>query len=100
METPQGGPLSPLLSNILLDKFDKELERKKLLFVRYADDVMILAKSMREGQKILSEVTEYLEGKLKLKVNRKKSKVAEIKDCVYLGFTIKGIKIRWSEEIL
>ena len=96
--TPQGGPLSPLLSNILLDKFDKELERKNLPFARYADDVIILAKSLREGQQILSEVTSYLEGKLKLKVNREKSKVAEIKDCTFLGFTIKGTKIRWSEK--
>lgn len=96
--TPQGGPLSPLLSNILLDKFDKELERKKLLFVRYADDVLIMAKSMDEGRQILSEVTCYLEGKLKLKVNREKSKVVEIKDCTFLGFTIKGTKIRWSER--
>jgi RNA-directed DNA polymerase len=96
--TPQGGPLSPLLSNILLDKFDKELERKKSPFARYADDVIILAKSMREGHQILSEVTSYLEGKLKLKVNRDKSKVAEIKDCTFLGFTIKGTKIRWSER--
>lgn len=96
--TPQGGPLSPLLSNILLDKFDKELERKNLPFARYADDVIILAKSMREGQHILSEVTSYLEGKLKLKVNREKSKVSEIKDCTFLGFTIKGTKIRWSEN--
>ncbi len=96
--TPQGGPLSPLLSNILLDKFDKELEKKELPFVRYADDVIILAKSMEEGIKILSAVTIYLEGKLKLKVNREKSKVAKIGDCTFLGFTMKGKKIQWSAK--
>ena len=96
--TPQGGPLSPLFSNILLDKFDKELEKKELPFVRYADDVIILAKSMKEGLQILSEVTDYLEGKLKLKVNKEKSTVTEIKDSIYLGFTFKGKKIRWSER--
>ena len=87
--TPQGGPLSPLFSNIILDKFDKELEKKGLPFVRYADDVIILARSMSEGLQILSEVTDYLEGKLKLKVNKEKSTVTEIKDSVYLGFTYK-----------
>ncbi len=96
--TPQGGPLSPLLSNILLDKFDKDLERKKLPFVRYADDVLIMAKTMDEGKQILSDITLYLEGKLKLKVNRDKSKVVKIKDCTFLGFTFKGSKIKWSER--
>ena len=96
--TPQGGPLSPLLSNILLDKLDKKLEEEKIPFARYADDMIILAKSLSKGKQIFVDVTEYLENKLKLKVNKEKSKVAQIKECTFLGFIIKGTKIRWSER--
>lgn len=96
--TPQGGPLSPLLSNILLDNFDKELERRKLRFVRYADDAIIMAKRLCDGQSILDEVSDYLNLKLKLVVNQKKSKVGKITECSFLGFMFKGKKIRWTES--
>ncbi len=96
--TPQGGPLSPLLSNILLDQFDKELERRKLLFSRYADDAIILVRNQHEGSRLLSEVSSFLSRKLKLIVNEEKSKVAPIRDCSFLGFTFIGGKIRWTEK--
>jgi len=96
--TPQGGPLSPLLSNILLDQFDKELERRNPRFARYADDAIILTSKVCDGKTILSEVTVFLGRKLKLVVNQKKSKVAKITECSFLGFTFKGKKIRWTEQ--
>jgi len=73
--TPQGGPLSPLLANILLDDLDKELERRGLKFVRYADDCNIFVASKRAGERVMESVTRFVEGKLKLKVNRDKSAV-------------------------
>lgn len=96
--TPQGGPLSPLLSNILLDNFDKELERRDLRFARYADDAVIVSKSMCDGEIILADISNYLSKKLKLIVNQKKSKVCKITECSFLGFTFKGKKIRWTES--
>jgi RNA-directed DNA polymerase len=88
---PQGSPLSPLLSNILLDDFDKELERRQHRFARYADDSIILVKSQRAGQRVMAGITRYL-GKLKVKVNTDKSKVVRVQDCSFLGFTFKGGK--------
>jgi RNA-directed DNA polymerase len=73
--TPQGGPLSPLLSNIMLDDLDKELERRGLSFVRYADDCNIYVKSPRAAERVMKGVTEYIEKKLKLKVNHDKSEI-------------------------
>jgi len=73
--TPQGGPLSPLLSNILLDDLDKELERRGHAFCRYADDCTIYVQSQRAGERVMESLTRFLEGKLKLKVNREKSTV-------------------------
>ncbi|MEG2933531.1 MAG: group II intron reverse transcriptase/maturase, partial [Gordonibacter sp.] len=73
--TPQGGPLSPLLSNIYLDVFDKELERRGLGFVRYADDVNIYVKSRRAGYRVMDSATKFLETKLRLTVNPEKSEV-------------------------
>ncbi len=96
--TPQGGPLSPLLSNILLDQFDRELERRNLRFARYADDIIILVRRLCDGKTILSEITMFLDRKLKLVVNQKKSKVAKVAECNFLGFTFKGKKIRWTES--
>lgn len=75
MGTPQGGPLSPLLSNIMLDDLDKELERRGLAFVRYADDCNIYVKSPRAAERVMRGVTEFIEKKLKLKVNHEKSEV-------------------------
>jgi RNA-directed DNA polymerase len=91
MGVPQGGPLSPLLSNILLDDLDKELERRKHRFARYADDCVILVKSERAGHRVMAGITRYL-GKLKVKVNTDKSNVVRVQDCSFLGFTFKGKK--------
>ena len=96
--TPQGGPLSPLLANSLLDDLDKELERRGHRFVRYADDLLILVKSIRAGTRVKASVTRFLTGKLKLVVNEHKSRVAKINDCTFLGFTFRGKKLRWSER--
>jgi RNA-directed DNA polymerase len=83
--TPQGSPLSPLLSNIVLDELDKELEKRGLHFVRYADDCIILVKSRRAGQRVMRSVTRFITRKLKLKVNEAKSRVAEAWYIKYLG---------------
>ena len=96
--TPQGGPLSPLLANILLDDLDKELERRGHRFVRYADDLLILVKSPRAGARVMASVTRFLTGKLKLVVNEHKSRVVKTNDCTFLGFTFRGKKLRWSDR--
>jgi len=75
---PQGGPLSPLLSNIMLNDLDKELDRRGLAYVRYADDVQIYVGSVRAGEKAFANITEFLECKLKLKVNKEKSSINRI----------------------
>ena len=74
--TPQGGPLSPLLSNLVLDELDRELERRGLRFVRYADDCNIYVRSERAGQRVMESITRFITQKLKLKVNEAKSAVA------------------------
>lgn len=74
--TPQGSPLSPLLSNIILDELDRELGRRGLSFVRYADDCSIYVKSEKSAHRVLASITRYIEKELKLKVNREKSKVS------------------------
>ncbi|RPJ55118.1 MAG: group II intron reverse transcriptase/maturase [Dehalococcoidia bacterium] len=84
---PQGGPLSPLLANLLLDKLDKELERRGHSFVRYADDCNIYVRSARSGRRVMIGVTEYLRRKLKLEVNETKSAVDRPWKRVFLGFT-------------
>lgn len=94
--TPQGGPLSPLLANILLDDLDRELERRGHRFVRYADDLLVLVKSVRAGQRVMASLTAYLGRKLKLPVNEHKSRVAPIGQCSFLGFTFHRGKLRWS----
>lgn len=83
---PQGGPLSPILSNIYLDKFDKELEQRGLHFVRYADDCIILVKSEMSADRVMKSVTSWLERKLFLKVNATKTKVVRPNDSNFLGF--------------
>ena len=85
--TPQGGPLSPLLSNLLLDELDRELERRGHRFVRYADDSNIYVKSERAGQRVMKGVKRFLTRKLRLKVNESKSAVARPKDRKFLGFS-------------
>ena len=92
MGTPQGSPLSPLLANVLLDDLDKELERRGHRFVRYADDLLILVKSVRAGERVKASITRYLTTQLKLVVNEQKSRVARINECVFLGFTFRGAK--------
>ena len=84
---PQGGPLSPLLSNIMLNELDKELERRGHRFVRYADDCMIFCKSRKSAQRSLENIIPFIEGKLFLKVNRKKTGVAHISKVKYLGYS-------------
>jgi RNA-directed DNA polymerase len=88
--TPQGGPLSPLLANLLLDGLDKELERRGQRFVRYADDSNIYVKSLRAGQRVLASVTRFLERRLKLTVNAAKSAVDRPWRRTFLGFTFTG----------
>ena len=85
--TPQGGNLSPLLSNIMLNELDKELEARGLNFVRYADDCVILVKSEKAANRVLESITKYIEKKLGLKVNAEKSKVARPTQTKYLGFS-------------
>ena len=86
--TPQGGPLSPLLANIYLTPLDQELEKRQLPFTRYADDVAIYAGSRRAAERILSDIVEWIETKLKIPVNRDKSRSGKSDDTAYLGITI------------
>jgi RNA-directed DNA polymerase len=88
--TPQGGPLSPLLSNLVLDEFDRELERRQHRFVRYADDCNIYVASERAGKRVMQSVTSFLWRRLKLKVNEAKSAVARPQERKFLGFSFTG----------
>ena len=99
---PQGGPLSPLLSNIVLDELDKELEKRNLPFIRYADDCNIYVKSRRAGERVMESITKFIEKKLKLKVNREKSAIDRPWKRKFLGFTFSSHreqpKIRISKQ--
>lgn len=86
---PQGGPLSPLLSNIVLDELDRELERREHRFVRYADDCNIYVRSERAGKRVMASVSAFIEGRLRLKVNEGKSAVARPEDRHFLGFRLR-----------
>lgn len=86
--TPQGGPLSPLLSNILLDDLDKELEHRGHSFCRYADDSNIYVRSRQAGERVMASVTQFLEGNLKLRINREKSAVARPWERKFLGYSM------------
>jgi len=86
--TPQGSPLSPLLSNIVLDELDKELENRGHCFVRYADDFSIYVRSQKAGERVKTTISSFITNKLKLKVNEQKSKVCESDKTVLLGHTI------------
>lgn len=97
--TPQGSPLSPLLSNIVLDELDKELERRGHRFVRYADDCSIYVRSEKSAHRVMETVTEYIEGNLKLKVNRDKSKVSKPTDSTLLGFSFYKSENKWEIRI-
>jgi len=87
--TPQGGPLSPILSNIVLDELDWELEQRGHRFVRYADDAKIYVRSERAGQRVMSSITRFIEGRLRLKVNEEKSAVARPEERHFLGFCLR-----------
>lgn len=99
--SPQGGPLSPLLANIYLNEYDKEMERRGVPVIRYADDIVVLAKSKRAAERLLETTKRYLEGKLKLKMNMEKSRVVSvfaIRNFKFLGFALgkgrKGVYVR------
>lgn len=99
--TPQGGPLSPLLSNIVLDEFDKELEKRGHKFVRYADDCNIYVRTQRAGIRVMKSIRTFIEKKLRLKVNEKKSTVDRPWNCKFLGFSFtnnKEPKIRIAKQ--
>lgn len=97
---PQGGPLSPLLSNILLDSLDKELERRGHYFARYADDFIILVKSKRAGERVLASVSRYLETCLKLRVNTQKSQGVKATQSKFLGFAFSCGRLQWHSKTL
>jgi group II intron reverse transcriptase/maturase len=97
--TPQGGPLSPLLSNIVLDELDKELERRGHRYVRYADDVKIFVSSVAAAERVKQSVTNFIEGKLKLKVNKVKSRISLGPELNFLGHSIlKDGRLGLSEQ--
>jgi RNA-directed DNA polymerase len=98
--TPQGSPLSPLLSNIILNELDKELAQRGLSFVRYADDCSIYVKSAKSAQRVLTSITKYIEQKLLLKVNQTKSKISRPTSSSLLGFSFYRNKKEWSIRIL
>lgn len=89
---PQGGPLSPLLSNIYLDKLDKELEARGLHFCRYADDSLILVRTPRAAERVCESVTRFIEGKLKLRVNREKTEIGSPRNLKFLGFKLTRVQ--------
>ena len=100
--TPQGSPLSPLLSNIVLDELDKELEKRSLCFVRYADDCVIFVRSKRAANRVMEGISSFIEKKLRLKVNREKSAIGRPWERKYLGFCVTNsranpkIRIHWK----
>jgi group II intron reverse transcriptase/maturase len=97
---PQGGPLSPLLSNIVLDELDAELERRGLRFVRYADDCNIYVRSERAGQRVMASVTSFIERRLRLKVNAAKSAVARPRERHFLGFSLRRKPLEGGVDVL
>jgi group II intron reverse transcriptase/maturase len=96
----QGGPLSPLLSNIVLDELDQELEKRGLEFCRFADDCNIFVKSQKAAERVMETVSQFIEKKLKLKVNRDKSQVARSDQVKFLGFTVVNGTIAIAKEAL
>ena len=100
--TPQGGPLSPLLANILLTDFDRELEKRGHRFVRYADDCNIYVQSTRAGERVLESATKFLESKLKFRVNKEKSAVGHVSERSFLGYRLFRRREPWysPEEYL
>jgi RNA-directed DNA polymerase len=97
--TPQGSPLSPILSNIVLDELDKELEKRGHKFVRYADDLSIYVRSAKASERVKESITRFIEGKLKLKVNRTKSRISRPNESSLLGFSFYKDKDGWQIRI-
>jgi group II intron reverse transcriptase/maturase len=97
---PQGGPLSPLMSNIVLDELDRELARRGHRFVRYADDGNIYVRSERAGRRVMASLTRFIEGRLRLKVNQAKSAVARPEDRHFLGFRLRADPQSGTVEVL
>ena len=97
--TPQGGNISPILSNIMLNELDKELEKRGLKFVRYADDCIIFTKSKKAADRVMKSITKYIEKKLRLKVNKEKSKVDRPWKIKYLGFSFYQAKGRFEIRV-
>jgi RNA-directed DNA polymerase len=96
---PQGGPLSPLLANIVLDPLDKELESRGHRFARYADDFIVLVKSANAAKRVLASLIRYCEGRLQLIVNRAKSRAAPLKTCEFLGYRLNNrAKLAWTDK--
>ena len=87
---PQGGPLSPILANVYLNKLDRELEKRGHRFIRYADDFVIYVKSKRAGERVMESVTKYIEKDLRLVINQKKSKIGGATSATFLGFNIQN----------
>ncbi|MCP5112450.1 MAG: group II intron reverse transcriptase/maturase [bacterium] len=98
--TPQGGPLSPLLSNVVLDEFDRELERRGHRFVRYADDCQVFVRSERAGHRVMASLTRFLECRMRLSVNQEKSAVRRPEEVHFLGFRLETRKGRDVEVLL
>jgi RNA-directed DNA polymerase len=98
--TPQGGPLSPLLANVLLDDLDKELEGRGLRFARYADDFIILVRTWRAARRVKASITRWIERRLKLVINEQKSQVAKVERCSFLGFLCRRGKIWFAPKAL
>jgi len=97
---PQGSPLSPLLSNIVLDVLDKELEKRGHKFARYADDLIILVKSQRAAARVMASIKRFIKKRLRLEVNESKSVIVQTEKCTFLGFTFPKKNIRWSDKSL
>ena len=96
---PQGGPLSPLLANIVLDPLDKELESRGHKFARYADDFIVLVKSPNAAKRVMASLIRYCEGRLQLIVNRAKSRAAPLKTCEFLGYRLnQRAKLAWTDK--
>jgi len=89
---PQGGPLSPILANVYLNKLDREIERRGHLFIRYADDFVIYVKSKRAGERVMDSITKFIEQDLQLTINQKKSKVCVATSATFLGFHIQNLR--------
>ncbi|MDP1989454.1 MAG: reverse transcriptase domain-containing protein [Syntrophales bacterium] len=90
---PQGGPLSPLLANVILDDLDKELEKRGHRFVRYADDFIVLVRSRQAGERVMGSLKRFLERALKLRINREKSRVVQTNQVTFLGLL--SVKELW-----